>query len=47
MAGGVIMVIAMVVVFPIILMVSGAVWSACFGWVLTDAAEAATVSADG
>lgn len=39
MAGGVIMVIAMVVVFPIVLMLAGAVWSALFGWDLSDDAE--------
>lgn len=46
MTGAVIMVIVMLVVMPIAIMLGGAIWSAGFGWVLSDEADA-TAATDG
>jgi hypothetical protein len=38
-AGGILIVIAMLVVLPIAVMLGGAIWSALMGWLLTDDTE--------
>jgi hypothetical protein len=38
--GGLIFVVAMVLVVPVGVMFGGAVWSACFGWLGSSEAEA-------
>ena len=39
MAGGILIVIAMLIVLPIAVMLGGAIWSAVMGFFLTDDAE--------
>jgi hypothetical protein len=39
MAGGVVMVVAMLLVLPVAVMLGGAVWSAVMGFFLTDDAD--------
>jgi len=43
--GGVLIVIAMLVVLPVAVMLGGAIWSALMGWVLVDDAEARNADA--
>jgi hypothetical protein len=38
--GGILIVVAMLVVLPIAVMLGGAVWSALTGWLLTEDAQA-------
>jgi len=38
-AGGILIVIAMLVVLPIAVMLGGAIWSVLMGWLLTEDAE--------
>jgi hypothetical protein len=47
MAGGIVIVIVMLLVIPVGVMLGGAVWSALFGWMETrDAAEKAAAGTD-
>jgi hypothetical protein len=39
MAGGIVMVVAMLLVLPVAVMVGGAAWSALMGWLLADDAD--------
>ena len=39
MLGAVLMIVAMVLVVPVAIMFGGAIWSALFGWVSSDAAD--------
>jgi hypothetical protein len=43
--GGVLIVIAMLVVLPVAVMLGGAIWSALMGWVLVDDADRRNVDA--
>ena len=46
-AGGIIMVVLMLVLLPVAVMLGGAIWSALMGWLLVDDAEQrATPAAD-
>ena len=40
MAGGILIVVAMLLVLPVAIMLGGAIWSALMGWLLTADAEA-------
>ena len=40
MPGAVIFVVAMVLVVPVAVMLGGAIWSACFGWLESSPEEA-------
>ncbi len=40
MPGAVLFVVAMVVAVPVAVMLGGAIWSACFGWLESSAEEA-------
>lgn len=45
-AGGIVFVLAMVVVVPVGVMVTGAVWSAVFGWLSSEERAAAADAAE-
>jgi hypothetical protein len=38
-AGGIVIVVVMLLLFPIAIMVGGAIWSALLGWLLVDDAD--------
>ena len=44
--GGIIIAAIMLVVFPVLIMFGGAIWSALMGWLLVDGAEHPASAAD-
>jgi hypothetical protein len=46
MAGGIVIVVAMLIVLPVAVMLGGAIWSALMGWLLGDDADADARNAD-
>ena len=46
MAGVVIMIVAMVLIVPVAIMFGGAIWSALFGWISSDDADARAAAPD-
>ena len=45
-AGGIVMVVIMILVLPVAVMLGGAIWSAVLGFLLVERAEAPAVASD-